>query len=198
MNVKKILPTIIALAVGVNATKQANESVHVSPGGGFSPIRTLHDLFAIPFPPSYFETLNTIQQAIRISSPKYEITQDAKKYQVTVDVPGIKASDLKVELLHDGRVLKLSGERKEISEQMTGGRSERRTFSSKFEELFTLDDDIVKDKISAYVNNGVLYVVAPKEELKTEKQLKSIKVEEISDKQMEKLEKEHLVETITE
>lgn len=41
-------------------------------------------------------------------------------------------------------------------------------------------------------------MVAPKEEVKAQKQLKSIKVEELSDKQMEKLEKEHLVEAIKE
>lgn len=151
MIAKKLLPIIIAFFASVDASKQTNESVVVSTGGGLSAIKTLHDLFVVPFPSTYIETINTMQHAMRVSSPKYEITQDAKKYQVAVDVPGIKPTDLKVELLHDGRVLKLSGERKEMSEQATpSGGVKKSTFSAKFEELFTLDDDIVTDKICAY------------------------------------------------
>jgi HSP20 family protein len=91
----------------------------------------------------------------RRSSPFYEITEDNKKFKLTVDVPGVKKSDIKLHLEDEGRVLKLTGERK--MQKKDGSVSEM-----KFEKHFFIDKGIDLHRITANLSNGVLFVSAPK------------------------------------
>ena len=43
------------------------------------------------------------------SSPGYEINEHDGKYMISVDVPGVKASDMNVDLENDGKVVHISG-----------------------------------------------------------------------------------------
>ena len=115
----------------------------------------LQDIFALPFPSSYFHDLSPMELQLRYSSPRYEITQDSNKYQVTVDVPGVKLSDIKVEVLQNGRLLKLSGERKGKTEAKVAHGTEKREFASKFQEVFTLDEAVDTKKLSAYMVSNI-------------------------------------------
>ena len=92
------------------------------------------------------------------SSPGYEITEHEGKYQIAVDVPGVKASDMTVKLENDGRVVHISGGRK-----ITKGDTVSET---KFEKRFTIGDNIDKTKITANLADGVLVLTAPKVEKK--------------------------------
>jgi HSP20 family protein len=92
------------------------------------------------------------------SSPGYEITEHEGKYQIAVDVPGVKASDMTVKLENDGRVVHISGGRK-----VTKGDTVSET---KFEKRFTIGDNIDKTKITANLADGVLMLTAPKVEKK--------------------------------
>lgn len=92
------------------------------------------------------------------SSPGYEITEHEGKYQIAVDVPGVKASDMTVKLENDGRVVHISGGRK-----VTKGDTVTET---KFEKRFTIGDNIDKTKITANLADGVLVLTAPKVEKK--------------------------------
>ena len=97
---------------------------------------------------------------LRASSPGYEIHQLDGKYQISVDVPGVKASDITVNLEHEGKVLHISGGRK--STQDDGSYSEM-----KFEKRFTIGSNMDVDKITANLADGVLTLTAPvKEEVK--------------------------------
>eukprot|EP00586_Coscinodiscus_wailesii_P005087 CAMPEP_0172489252 /NCGR_PEP_ID=MMETSP1066-20121228/19134_1 /TAXON_ID=671091 /ORGANISM="Coscinodiscus wailesii, Strain CCMP2513" /LENGTH=232 /DNA_ID=CAMNT_0013256969 /DNA_START=91 /DNA_END=789 /DNA_ORIENTATION=+ len=91
----------------------------------------------------------------RRSSPFYEITEDDNKFKLTVDVPGVKKSDIKLHLEDEGRILKLTGERKK--EKKDGSVSEMQ-----FEKSFFIDKGIDLQKITANLSNGVLFVNAPK------------------------------------
>jgi HSP20 family protein len=91
---------------------------------------------------------------LRRSSPGYEINEDDNKFQLSIDVPGVKAADMKVDLLQDGRLLHLSGGRKVEKE---GTVSETR-----FDKRFTIAENIDTSKITANLADGVLIVRAPK------------------------------------
>mmetsp|Transcript_20862 Transcript_20862/g.32107 ORF Transcript_20862/g.32107 Transcript_20862/m.32107 type:complete len:153 (-) Transcript_20862:925-1383(-) len=124
---------------------------------------TFDDLFAVP------STLFLERPTFPHISPGYEINQDEKSFQLAVDVPGVKASDMKMDLEHDGRVLHLSGGRK---------KQEGNNFSeTKFDQRFTIGKDVDTNKITANLENGVLVVNIPKKE-KEESVVRNIAITE--------------------
>jgi HSP20 family protein len=116
------------------------------------------DFFTMPspllgFPPTLTHFKDDI---MRHSSPRYEITENDEQFRLAVDVPGMKTDNLKVELEDDGRVMHISGERKEET-----GKSYK---EYKFDKRFTLRKDLDTSKITAHLSDGVLVVTAPKME----------------------------------
>lgn len=108
---------------------------------------------------------------LRRSSPGFEIHEHEKEYQISVDVPGVKASDMKLELEDDGRVLHLSGGRKI---QREGTITETR-----FDKKFMVGENVDLEKLTANLADGVLTLVAPKKEVNKPK-LTSIPITESS------------------
>jgi len=93
------------------------------------------------------------------SSPGYEINEADGKYLISVDVPGVKASDMTVDVENDGKVLHISGGRKVVKKG--------ETTETKFSKRFTIGDNIEIDKMTANLSDGVLTLTAPvKEEVK--------------------------------
>lgn len=93
---------------------------------------------------------------MRHASPRYEVTENAKQFRLAVDVPGVKTDNMKVELENDGRVLHISGGRKE--------KTDKSYEEYKFDKRFTLGRDLDTSKITAHLNDGVLVLTAPKKE----------------------------------
>ena len=85
-----------------------------------------------------------------------------KAFEVSVDLPGIKPDDVKLEI-KDGS-LWVTGEKKEEKEEKgkTFHRVERRT--GMFRRIFQLPVDVMEDKVDARFADGVLTVVLPKAE----------------------------------
>ena len=106
-------------------------------------------------------------------SPRYQIVDNEEKFQVSLDVPGVKAEDIKISLEEDGKFLTLSGSR-EMSK-------EGYSFSSKFSQSFFLDPTIDNEKFTASLQSGVLTVSAPKDVKKIEEAIKQIPITEIKD-----------------
>jgi HSP20 family protein len=98
--------------------------------------------------------------ALLRSSPGYEISEGDGKYNIHVDVPGIKAADMNVELENEGKVLHISGGRK-----VTSGDTVSET---RFEKRFTIGVNVDTQKMSAHLVDGVLTLTAPKIEKKEE------------------------------
>jgi HSP20 family protein len=109
-----------------------------------------------------------------ISSPRYEITDNEEKFQIAVDVPGVKANDIDISIENDGQVLTLSGRR-----EATGNKGYQ--YSSKFEQSFSLDPAIDVDQITASLQNGVLFVTCPKDFKRIEESIKKIPVTQVDD-----------------
>ncbi|XP_062085077.1 17.3 kDa class I heat shock protein-like [Humulus lupulus] len=81
------------------------------------------------------------------------------------DVPGLKKEEVKVEV-EEGRVLQISGERNVEKEDKndTWHRVERS--SGKFFRRFRLPENAKVDQVKACMENGVLTITVPKEEVK--------------------------------
>jgi HSP20 family protein len=94
--------------------------------------------------------------------PEANVSETEKAIDVSIDLPGMKPEDVKVEL-HD-RVLTISGERKEEKEEKgkTFHRVERR--SGSFRRSFTLPMEVDEAKVDAKFEHGVLNITLPKTE----------------------------------
>ncbi|WP_207397603.1 Hsp20/alpha crystallin family protein [Bremerella alba] len=94
--------------------------------------------------------------------PAMNISEKEAEYQVDLELPGLGAEDVNVEL-HDGK-LTISGERKteEQSEDRRWHRVEH--VYGKFERVLKLGTPVDEDNVSANFKNGVLSVVIPKSE----------------------------------
>jgi len=91
------------------------------------------------------------------SSPGYEIHEKDGSYQISVDLPGVKAADMKIEVENNGRMLHLSGGRK-----VTEG---DRVVETKFDKRFTIGENVDTDKMTANLADGVLTLQAPKKQI---------------------------------
>mmetsp|Transcript_4549 Transcript_4549/g.6734 ORF Transcript_4549/g.6734 Transcript_4549/m.6734 type:complete len:223 (-) Transcript_4549:727-1395(-) len=120
---------------------------------------------------------------VKLATPRYEITEGDSEFKVAVDVPGVKASDMKIHLEQDGRVLRLTGERKI---QDGNWKSEMR-----FEKAFLLDKKIQSDKITANLSDGVVVITAPKVLSKEKKEDVEIPITEMNRVAVSEGKKEH-------
>ncbi len=85
----------------------------------------------------------------------YEVREDDSNMHLLVDVPGVHASDIKIQLEQEGKVVNISGSRKQ--------KHHDKETSSAFEQSFTIDPNIVDvDNIHASLADGVLTVSVPK------------------------------------
>merc|ERR1711862_173380 len=94
----------------------------------------------------------------------HELVDDDEKFELTVDVPGVKEENIDIKL-EDG-MLTVQGQRTASSESSQ--------FTSKFSKTFSLDKTVDVDKMSAALKNGVLTVSAPKDLKKLEENIRRI------------------------
>ena len=94
------------------------------------------------------------------SAPRYDLVDDEYKFEVSIDVPGVKREDIDISL-EDG-YLSIRGER----------------FSPdvKFSQAYSLDESVVVDKITASLDSGVLVVTAPKDVKKSDENVRRIPI----------------------
>eukprot|EP00980_Cylindrotheca_fusiformis_P021619 scaffold8474_cov104-Cylindrotheca_fusiformis.AAC.1 len=85
-----------------------------------------------------------------------QVREDEKSYSFSVDVPGVRAEDMKMELVDNNQTIHLSGGRK-----FKDGDTVEET---RFDRRFTIGSDVDVEKINADLSNGVLTITAPKKE----------------------------------
>lgn len=102
-------------------------------------------------------------------APQCDLKETKKEFIASFDVPGVKKSDLKIEV--DGNRLTVRGERKQSHEE----KEERRYFSEAsygaFMRSFTLPSNIDEGKVDAKYNDGVLTVTIPKAEVSKSREI---------------------------
>lgn len=106
-----------------------------------------------------FEAPNASRE--NVYTPPVEITESDEYYALSLEVPGLKKEDLKIEL--DANVLTVSGERKRAANSGKGERVQllERNYGF-FKRSFTLPNTIDADKVEAVCEDGILQIVLPK------------------------------------
>ncbi len=102
---------------------------------------------------------NYLSQAL---SPALDVVESANSFQIKMDVPGLEAKDINVQL--HGNTLSLSGQRQEEKEtkDKTIYRMERRNGS--FSRTVSLPCGVNESEAVAEYTNGVLTLTLPKAE----------------------------------
>ncbi|WP_462136977.1 Hsp20/alpha crystallin family protein [Candidatus Mycalebacterium sp.] len=118
-----------------------------------------------------FGVLNSPTRAEKALLPRTDIAETDNAYEISLEVSGIDAKDLTLEVKDD--VLSITGERK-FEEKKEDGKEyitvERRY--GKFSRSFSLPENTDKKGIKADCKNGILTVMLPKTEVEEEKPLK--------------------------
>lgn len=111
-----------------------------------------------PFFDTFFERMGG-----PLRMPETDVTETESEIRVSMDLPGMRAEDVNVEL--ENNVLTISGERREERNEGEEGRfqlAERRW--GEFSRSFVLPREVEGDRIDAQYRDGVLTVTIPKAE----------------------------------
>merc|ERR1712012_316928 len=113
-----------------------------------------------PFLPKSCSSVGDPFMIIRKSSPRHQVIDNPETFQVAVDVPGVKMTDINIEMSEHDRVLRISGNRET---NKTDGDGTVSMSESKFEKSFVMDETVDTTKITANLEDGVLTINAPKD-----------------------------------
>lgn len=118
----------------------------------------------------------TVGSVLRNSSrekfqPHLDIVETTNDYVVSVDLPGVKPEDVKVEM-EDGR-LTISGKRETVTEEDAKNVHRIERTRGSFHRVISLPREVDVEKIDAKYEQGVLHVTLPKS---AEKQPRKIEV----------------------
>lgn len=109
-----------------------------------------------------------VNRVFRQTSPQYEVIDDDEKFQVAVDVPGVKPEDINVSIDEAANILSIQGRRQSLNDAYK--------FTSKFSQSFSLDSAVDIGRFTANIKNGVLVVTAPKDFKRVEQFARSIPI----------------------
>ena len=130
------------------------------------------------FPTVFDEFLNSdvTPSTCTTTAPAVNVKEDEKAYTMEVAAPGIKKEWCRVSLNEEGNLCIAIENKMEHKEEDKKQHYLRREFSyTNYQQNYSLPEDVMKDKISARVQDGILTVTLPKQE-KEAKVSKSIEV----------------------
>ena len=98
------------------------------------------------------------------TAPAVNIIEDENEYKVEVAAPGMTKEDFKVHSNEDHELIVTMEQKAEQKEEdKKKGTYLRREFSyTKFQQSLLLPDNVVREKIAAKVENGVMTIEIPK------------------------------------
>lgn len=107
---------------------------------------------------------DSLEQTQTAFTPKVDIAESEKAFEIQVAVPGLEKKDINIDL-RDG-LLTISGERKFVKKDKEKNFHAVQTQYGTFKRSFQLPDSIEEGKIEASYESGILSVVIPKDESK--------------------------------
>ncbi len=108
-------------------------------------------------------------------SPQVDIKEEADKYLITADLPGVDPKEIQVSM--ENNVLSIKGERKLERKVKEDNYTRTERFSGTFYRRFTLPDEANGERIQAKGKHGVLEISIPKKEPHIPKRI-DVRVEE--------------------
>ena len=129
------------------------------------------------FPTMFDDFFNTdFMPRANSTAPAVNVKESEKAYTMELAAPGIKKEYCRVAINDEGNLTIAIENKQEHKHEDKHHHYLRREFSySNYEQSYTLPDDVVKDQISAKVEDGILTVTMPKTEPK-QKVTKAIEV----------------------
>lgn len=123
------------------------------------------------FPTMFDEIFNNEwMPKMKATEPAINVKEDGKAYTMEVAVPGIKKEFCRININNDGNLEVAIENKLEHKEEDKKEHFIRREFSySNYQQSYVLPENVVKEKISAKVENGVLSIVMPKQTKEEEK-----------------------------
>merc|ERR1712232_1008015 len=103
---------------------------------------------------------------ITYPSRNYKVVDNDQKFQMMLDIPGVKEEDIDIKL-DDGKIT-VQGQRVSTSDHSH--------YSFKFSQSFNLDPTVDVDKFTATLNDGVLVISAPKDVTNQEENVRRIPI----------------------
>lgn len=94
--------------------------------------------------------------------PSAEIDETEKEIHLKLEVPGMQADDLDIEVMDDS--ISIKGERKSETKTEENGKFRSEFHYGKFERLIPMPSSIAKDQVVAEYKDGVLSLTIPKTE----------------------------------
>ena len=98
--------------------------------------------------------------AERSFAPPVDVWEDDEEFLLSVELPGVKAEDVEVEI--DKNVLTLRGSRQAEKKEEKDGRFRTERFYGSFERTFTLPESVDDEAVVADMEDGVLKLRLPK------------------------------------
>ena len=126
------------------------------------------------FPTMFDEFINNEwMPKMKSTEPAINVKENDKAYTMEMAAPGIKKEFCRININNDGNLEVAIENKLEHKEENKKEHYIRREFSySNYQQTFVLPDNVVKDNISAKVDNGVLTINMPKINKADEKQNK--------------------------
>ena len=113
----------------------------------------------------------------KATAPAINVKETDKAYVVEVAAPGLKKEDFEVNIDDDGNLhIKMESKTEKKDEDKKEHYLRREFAYSKYEQTLLLPDDVVKDKVAAHVDNGVLTIDLPKCEEAAKKACRMIEI----------------------
>ncbi|HVX50769.1 MAG TPA: Hsp20/alpha crystallin family protein [Chitinophagaceae bacterium] len=97
-----------------------------------------------------------------LTVPAANVIENTDGYRINIAAPGLKKNDFNIDL--QGNLLTVSCEKEENKEEKDAQHSRKEYSFVSFTRSFTLPDDVMKDKIDASYEDGVLKLMLPKTE----------------------------------
>jgi HSP20 family protein len=124
---------------------------------------TLPSIFNDFFKPwdKWFDT-NGGSLSRMLTVPAVNIVENQHNFEISLAAPGMKKDDFQIDI--EGNMLTISAETEERKEEKEGKHTRKEFNFTSFARSFTLPDGVMKDKIEATYENGLLKLVLPKTE----------------------------------
>ena len=108
---------------------------------------------------------DTARDTSAFATARIDWKETPEAHVFKADLPGLKKEEVKVEV-EDGRVLQISGERSREQEEKNDKWHRIERSSGKFLRRFRLPENAKLDQVKAGMENGVLTITVPKEQVK--------------------------------